>query len=107
MGSKTLAVIAIVVVIVVVVLFVDTRLLLGPLADRISFHESEVTNKAVLRVDGYVDEASLTEGAYAIQYAVSNVGNATAKNVTVTAVVDGESQATHLVSSLSVSDSAN
>ena len=33
--------------------------------------------------------------------------NATAENVTLTAVVDGESQATHLVPSLSVSNSAN
>jgi hypothetical protein len=108
MGSKTLAVIAIVIVIVVGVLFVDMRLLLGPLADRIPFPESEMTGKAVLRVDGYVDEtAELSEHAYTIVYAVSNVGNASAENVTVTAVVDGEQQANHLVSSLSVSDSAN
>ena len=108
MASKTLAVIAIVILIVVVVLFVDTRLLLGPLADRISFHESEVTSKAVLRVDGYVDETTeLAERAYTVAYSVSNMGNATAENVTLTAVVDGESQATHLVPSLSVSNSAN
>jgi uncharacterized repeat protein (TIGR01451 family) len=108
MASKTLAVIGIVVLIAVVVLFVDTRLLLGPLADRIPFPKSEVTNRAVLRVDGYVDEtAELQERVYTIVYAVSNMGNATAENVTVTAVVDGEPQATQYVSSLSVSGSAN
>ena len=101
MGSKLLAVVAIVIVIVAGMFFVDTRLLLGPLADKIPFPKSEVTNRAVLRVDGYVDEASSTESTYAIQYAVSNMGNATAENVTVTAVVDGEQQATQLVSSLS------
>jgi predicted transglutaminase-like cysteine proteinase len=107
MGSKLLAVVAIVIVIAVAVLFLDTRLLLGPIADRIPFSEPEVTSKAVLRVDGYVDEAGLAEDAYVIKYSVSNVGNANAENVTFTAVVDGESQPSHLVSSLSVSDSAN
>ena len=108
MGSKLLAVVAIVIVIVAGMFFVDTRLLLGPLADKIPFPKSEVTNRAVLRVDGYVDEtAELQERVYTIVYAVSNMGNATAENVTVTAVVDGEPQATHDVSSLSVSDSAN
>src|SRR4030042_2473417 len=86
MASKALAVIAVVVVIVVVVLFVDTRLLLGPLADRIPFHESEVANKAVMRVEGYVDETTdFPEREYTIAYSVSNMGNATAQNVTVTA----------------------
>jgi len=108
MGFKLLAVVAIVVVIVVVVLFLDTRLLLGPLADRFPFPEPEVTSKAVLRVDGYVDDADgVPERVYTIVYSVSNMGNATAENVTLSAVVDGESHASHLVSSLSVSDSAN
>jgi len=108
MGSKLLAVVAIVVVIVAVVFFVDTRLLLGPLADRFPFPGPEVTSKAVLRVDGYVDDADeVPERVYTVVYSVSNMGNATAENVTLSAVVDGESHASHLVSSLSVSDSAN
>jgi predicted transglutaminase-like cysteine proteinase len=107
MGSKTLTVIAIVLLIVVVLFFVDTRLFLEPILSRFSFHEPEATSQAVLRVDGYMDEANSPEGSYAITYAVSNIGNATAQNVTVAAAVNGETQATELIPSLSVSDSAN
>ncbi len=107
MASKTIAAIAIVLLIVVVVFFVDTRLFLGPILDRLSLHEPEATPKAVLRVDGYVDEANSPAGFYAIAYSVSNLGNATAENVTLAAVVDGETQANKVIPSLSASDSAN
>lgn len=107
MASKTLAVIAIVLLVVIVVFFVDTRVFLEPVLDRLPFREPEVTSKAVLRVDGYVDEANSPEGSYAIAYSVSNLGNATAQNVTLVAVVDGEQQANKLIPSLEVSDSAN
>jgi predicted transglutaminase-like cysteine proteinase len=61
-----------------------------------------------LRVDGYVDDTDeVPERVYTIVYSVSNMGNATAENVTLSAVVDGESHASHLVSSLLVSNSAN
>jgi len=105
MGSKTLAVIAVVLVIVVVVFVLDTSSLLDPVLDRLSLREPEVPHNAILMVDGYVDEAA--ERSYTIWYSVSNVGNATAQNVTLSAVVDGEPQATKLIPSLSVSDSAN
>jgi predicted transglutaminase-like cysteine proteinase len=107
MGSKTLAVVAIVLVIVVAVFVLDTSSLLDPILERLSLREPEVTYKAVLWVDGYLDEANSPEGFYAIAYSVSNIGNTTAQNVTLTAVVDGETQATDLVQSLAVSDSAN
>ena len=107
MGSKTLAAIAIVLLVVIVVFFVDTRVFLEPVLDRFSPHEPEVTSKAVLWVDGYVDEANSPEGSYAIAYSVSNLGNATAENVTLVAVFDGEPQANKLIPSLEVSDSAN
>jgi len=107
MASKTLAAIAIVLLVVVVVFFVDTRLLLEPVLDRFSPREPEVTYNAVLWVDGYVDEANSSEGSYAIAYSVSNLGNATAENVTLAAVFDGDQQASKLIPSLEVSDSAN
>jgi len=107
MASKTLAAIAIVLLVVVVVFFVDTRLLLDPILDRLSLHEPEATSKAVLRVDGYVDEANSPTGFYAITYSVSNLGNATAENVTLAALVDGETQANIVIPSLKVSDSSN
>jgi transglutaminase-like putative cysteine protease len=107
MASKTLAVIAIVLLAVVVVFFIDTRLFLEPVLDRFSPREPEVTYNAVLWVDGYLDEANSPEGSYAIAYSVSNLGNATAENVTLTAIVDGEEQANQLIPSLEISDSAN
>jgi len=107
MASKALAAIAIVLLVVVVVFFVDTRLLLDPILDRLSLHEPEATSKAVLRVDGYVDEANSPTGFYAITYSVSNLGNATAENVTLAALVDGETQANIVIPSLKVSDSSN
>jgi transglutaminase-like putative cysteine protease len=105
MGSKTLAVIAIVLVIVVAFFVLDTNSLLNPVLDKLSHHGSEEPQNAVLMVDGYVGEAA--ESSYTIWYSVSNVGNATAQNVTLAAVVDGETQATEQISSLSVGDSAN
>jgi transglutaminase-like putative cysteine protease len=105
MGSKALAAFAIILVIVVAVFVLDTSSLLDPFLDRLSLSEPEVTDKAVLMVDGYVDEAA--ESSYTIAYSVSNVGNATAKNVTLAAVVDGEQQAAEQISSLSAGDSAN
>jgi predicted transglutaminase-like cysteine proteinase len=107
MASKTIAAIAIVLLIVVVVFFVNTRLLLNPILDRLSLHEPEATPKAVLRVDGYVDEANSPTGFYAVAYSVTNLGNATAENVTLAAVVDGETQANKVIPSLSVSGSSN
>ena len=115
MGSKALAVITIVLMIVVVVLFVDTRLLLEPLAGRLPFREPEATNNAVLRVDGYIDDeywvrnetTDLPERSYAILYSVSNIGNTTAQNVNLVAVLDGAPQATNFVPSLSASGSVN
>jgi len=107
MGSKTLAVIAVVLVIVVAVFVLDTTSLLDPILERLSLRKPEATYNAILRVDGYVDEANSPEGFYAITYSVSNMGNETAQNVTLAAVVDGETQATELIPSLSVSDNAN
>lgn len=107
MGSKTLAFIAVVLVIVVVVFVLDTSSLLDPVLESLSPRELEVTYNAVLRVDGYVDEANASEGFYEVAYSVSNVGNTPAQNVTLAAVVDGEQQANRLIPSLSVSDSAN
>jgi predicted transglutaminase-like cysteine proteinase len=104
MGSKALAVIAIVLVIVVAVFVLDTSSLLDPVLDGLSLREP-VTQNAVLMADGYVDEA--TEHSYTIAYSVSNVGNATAQNVTLAAIVDGETAATEQISSLSVGDNAN
>ena len=106
MASKTLAIIAVVLVIVVAVFVLDTSSLLDPVLDRLSLREPEAP-EAVLWVDGYVDEANSSAGSYAVAYSVSNVGNATAENVTVAAVVDGETQATKLIPSFEVSDTAN
>jgi transglutaminase-like putative cysteine protease len=105
MGSKTLAAFAIILVIVVAVFVLDTSSLLNPVLDRLSLREAEVMDNAVLMVDGYVDEAA--ERSYTIAYSVSNVGNATAQNVTLAAVVDGEQQAAEQISLLSAGDSAN
>ncbi len=105
MGSKALAAFAIILVIVVAVFVLDTSSLLDPVLDRLSLREPEDTPKAVLMMDGYVDEAA--ESSYTIAYSVSNVGNATAQNVTLAAVVDGEQQAAEQISSLSAGDSAN
>ena len=107
MASKTLAIVAVVLVIVVAVFVLDTSSILDPVLDRLSLHEPEATPKAVLWVDGYVDEANASEGSYAIAYSVLNLGNATAENVTLVAVFDGEQQANKLIPSLEVSDSAN
>jgi transglutaminase-like putative cysteine protease len=105
MGSKTLAAVAIILVIVVAFFILDTSSLLNPVLDRLSHRESEDTTKAILMVNGYVDEAA--EHSYTIAYSVSNLGNATAQNVTLAAVVDSEQQATEQISSLSAGDSAN
>jgi predicted transglutaminase-like cysteine proteinase len=107
MGSKTLAVIAIVLVIVVAFFVLDMSSLLNPVLEGLSLREPEETPSAVLMVDGYVDGAKSIEGTYTIVYSVSNVGNATAQNVTLVAVVDGKQQATEQISSLSAGDSAN
>ena len=104
MGSKTLAVIAIVIVVVVAFFVLDTSSLLNPVLDALSLRETEVTHKAVLMVDGFADKA---ERSYTVQYSVSNMGNATAQNVTFAAVVDGKQEASEQVSSLSAGDSAN
>jgi predicted transglutaminase-like cysteine proteinase len=107
MGSKTLAAVAVVLLLVVAVFVLDSSSLLDPILDRLSLHEPEVTPKAVLWADGYMEEANSPEGSYAIAYSVSNLGNATAENVTLTAVVNGETKASKLIPSLEVSDSAN
>lgn len=107
MASKTIAAIAIVLLMVVVVFFVNTRLLLSPILDRLSLHGPEATPKAVLRADGYLDEANSPTGFYAIAYSVSNLGSATAENVTLEVAVDGETQANMVIPSLSASDSSN
>jgi predicted transglutaminase-like cysteine proteinase len=107
MGSKKLAVVAVVLVIVVAVFLLDTASLLDPILEVLPLRENEATYNAVLWVDGYVDEANSLEGSYAIAYSVSNLGNATAENVTLVAVFDGEQHANQLIPSLEVSDSAN
>jgi predicted transglutaminase-like cysteine proteinase len=107
MASKALAAIAIILLVVVVLFFIDTRAFLEPILDRLSPNKSAVTTKAVLWVDGYVDEANSPEGSYALEYSVSNLGDAMAENVTLVAVVDGEQQANQLIPSLEVSDNAN
>ncbi|MBN1358019.1 transglutaminase domain-containing protein [Candidatus Bathyarchaeota archaeon] len=106
MGSKSLIVLAIVLVIAVAVFVSNTTSLLDPILERLSLREPEDTHIAVLRVDGYLDEANSPEGYYTIAYSVSNLGNATAQNVTLTTAVDGETQ-DKLIQSLSVSDTAN
>jgi predicted transglutaminase-like cysteine proteinase len=108
MGSKTLAAIAVVLVIVIAVFVLDTTSLLDPILERLQLREPQaVTYNAVLRVDGYASEANSAAGYYTISYSVLNMGNATAQNVTLATVVDGETQETKAISSLSVSDSAN
>jgi predicted transglutaminase-like cysteine proteinase len=107
MGSKTLAVIAIVLVVVVAFFVLDTSSLFNPVLDGLSLREPETTKGAILMVDGYVDETKSAEDTYVIAYSVSNVGNATAQNVTLATIVDGENQATEQISSLSAEDSAN
>lgn len=107
MGSKTLAVIAIVLVIVIAFFVLDMSSLLNPVLDGLSLREPEVTPSAALMVKGYVDEAKSAEGIYAIAYSVSNMGNETAKNVTLALLVDGKQQATEQVSSLSAGESVN
>jgi transglutaminase-like putative cysteine protease len=104
MGSKTLAVIAIALVVVVAFFILDTSSLLDPILDRLSLSETEAAHKAVLMVDGFADKA---ERSYMVRYSVSNLGNATAQNVTFTAVVDGEQQAAEQISLLSAGDSEN
>jgi hypothetical protein len=105
MGSKTFAAVAVVLVVVVAVFVLDTSLL-DPILERLSLRQPEATYKAVLGVDGYVDEADSPTGYHTIAYSVLNVGNATAQNVTLAAVVDGEAEE-HVIPSLLVSDSAN
>jgi predicted transglutaminase-like cysteine proteinase len=105
MGAKTLAVIVIVLVVVVAFFVLDTSSLLAPVLDGLSLREPEETQNAVLMVDGYVDEAA--EYSYTIAYSVSNVGNGTAQNVTLAAVVNGKTEAEEQIASLSVGDSAN
>ena len=107
MGSKTLAVVAVVLVIVVAFFILDTTSLLDPILERLPRRQNETTYNAVLWVDGHADEANLPEGSYAIAYSVSNLGNATAENVTLVAVFDGEPRANQLIPLLEVSDSAN
>jgi predicted transglutaminase-like cysteine proteinase len=106
MGSKALAAIAIILLVVIVLFFVDTPVF-EPILNRLSPNKPDATPKAVLRVDGYVDEANSPEGSYALEYSVSNLGDALAENVTLVAVVDGEQQTNRLIPSLKVSDSAN
>lgn len=106
MASKTLAVIAIALVVVVAVFILDTSSLLDPILDRLPGREPEAAPKAVLWVNGYLNEAVSPADSNAIAYSVSNLGNATAENVTLAVVVDGETRATKQISSLSVSDTA-
>ena len=105
MYSKALAV-AIAVVIVVAVFFIDTRFLFEPFLDRLSPRETKAP-KAILRVDGYIDETNLPEGSYIIAYSVLNIGDTTAENVTLEAIVDGEIKETKLIQSLTILKSAN
>ena len=108
MGSKTLAFIAVVLVIVIAVFVLDTTSLLDPILERLSLREpQEVTYNAVLRVDGYADEANSPTGYYTIAYSVSNTGNTTAQNVTLTTTLNGETHETKIIPSLPVSESAN
>jgi predicted transglutaminase-like cysteine proteinase len=106
MASKTLAVIVIALVVVVAVFILDTSSLLDPILDRLPGREPEAAPKAVLWVNGYLNEAVSPADSNAIAYSVSNLGNATAENVTLAVVVDGETRATKQISSLSVSDTA-
>ena len=106
MGAKTLAAVAIVILVVVAFFVLDTTSILNPILERLSLLQPENTYNAALRVDCYVDEASSSEGNCTIAYTVLNAGNATAQNVTLAAVVDGELEE-QVIPSLSVSDSAN
>jgi len=105
-GSKTLAIITVVLVVVIAVFILDTTSLLDLILERLSLREPEKTYKAVLIVDGRVDEANSQEGHYGITYSVSNVGNTTAENVTLTTTFDGETQE-RVIPLLSVSNRAN
>jgi hypothetical protein len=73
--------------------------------ERLTLRQQEDTHKAALIVDGYVTEADSPTGNCTVAYSVLNVGNATAQNVTLAAVVDGEKEE-QVVPLLSVSDSA-
>ena len=107
MGSKTLALVVVALLVVAAFFILDTSSLLAPVLDRLPIHEPEATPQAVLWVNGYIDEANSPEGFYAIAYSVTNIGNTTAQNVTLTTAVNGETRSSKLIPSLEVSDSAN
>jgi predicted transglutaminase-like cysteine proteinase len=107
MASKMPAAIAIILLVLVVVFFVDNSLILNPIADVLQLHEPEAVSKAVLWVDGYVDNADSPQNFCMVHYSVTNIGNATAQNVTLEAEVDRQSQGIKEIPSLAVSESAN
>jgi transglutaminase-like putative cysteine protease len=107
MGSKTLALVVVALLVVAAFFILDTSSLLAPVLDRLPIHEPEATPQAVLWVNGYIDEANSSEGFYAIAYSVTNKGNTTAQNVTLTTAVNGETRSSKLIPSLEVSESAN
>jgi predicted transglutaminase-like cysteine proteinase len=107
MTSKTATTIAIVLLVIVVVFCMDSRLILNPMVDVLHLDEPEVISKAVLRIDGYVDDANSPQDYCTVHYSVTNVGNATAQKVTLEAVVDRQSQGIKAIPSLEVSESAN
>lgn len=107
MVSKTLAVIAVVFAAVIVISVLDTTSILNPLMERLGLSEpQEVTYNSVLRVDGQASEAASPTGYYTIAYSVSNMGNETAQNVTLTTTCNGENGETKTIQSLPVSDTA-
>ena len=108
MGYKILAAIAIVFAVVIVISVLDTTSLLDPVLERLGLSEpQDVTYMPVLRVDGHASEADSSQGYYTITYSVLNMGNETARNVTLTTTVNGEKQATKTIQSLPASETAN
>jgi transglutaminase-like putative cysteine protease len=107
MGSKTLALVAVAILVVAAFFILDTSSLLQPFLDKLSIHEPEATPQAVLWVNGYLDKANSPNGFYTIAYSVTNLGNTTAQNVTLTTAVNGETRSSKLIPTLEESGSAN
>jgi transglutaminase-like putative cysteine protease len=107
MGSKTLALVAVAILVVAAFFILDTSSLLQPFLDKLSIHEPEATPQAVLWVNGYLDKANSPNGFYTIAYSVTNLGNTTAQNVTLTTAVNGETRSSKLIQTLEESGSAN
>ena len=108
MGSKTLAAIALILLVVTTIFVLDSTSLLNPILERLSLRKPETTMyTTALTVNGHADKTDSPQNHYTITYSVSNTGNTTAQNVTLTTTIDGENKETKTIPSLSASDTAN